>query len=119
VIKTTQIAEYLGCVTVVSKPVEVTLIRQGQTFYNYIRKAPHSWAIMGCRIESESIFKEAVIHLAGNWTVFSKDDDMQEALSNYGDIVAVVEKHHELLNKKRTNLELAGEIVYLPCIGKH
>ncbi|KAF2729805.1 hypothetical protein EJ04DRAFT_587753 [Polyplosphaeria fusca] len=107
VLHLTQIAEYLGCVPVISKPLEVTLIRQGQTLFNWIRKQPHDWAVLARRIESELIFKEAIIHLAGNWAVHSEDEAVQSGLRDYGEIVKIVEKHYDILNKKRSALELA------------
>src|SRR5689334_20840895 len=58
-----QIAEYLGCVPVVSKPVDVALVKQGQVLFRSISAHPWSWVSMAHRIQSEMIYKEAIIHL--------------------------------------------------------
>ncbi|KAF2113962.1 hypothetical protein BDV96DRAFT_600711 [Lophiotrema nucula] len=100
-----QIAEYLGCVHTIGKPVEVALVRYGQDLFKHIQAQPWNWAQMACRIESELIFQEAIIHLAGNWTLYSHDEDVLDTISDQ--IRTLCEKHHNILNDKRQKLELA------------
>ncbi|KAF2179415.1 hypothetical protein K469DRAFT_799231 [Zopfia rhizophila CBS 207.26] len=80
------IAEYLGLVPVISKPIDVALFKQGQM-----------------------IFKEAIIHLSGNWSKVSEDTRNKLEKS----IREICEKHHKILNGKRRKLELTLAPMYL------
>ncbi|ORX96843.1 hypothetical protein BCR34DRAFT_497416 [Clohesyomyces aquaticus] len=96
-----EIADYLGCIPVISKPIDIALFNHGQTLFRAIQAAPSGWAGLAMRIKSEMMFKEAVIHLAGNWNSMKSED--RDALD--AGVRAVVEKHHRILTKKRQGVE--------------
>ncbi|KAF2265329.1 hypothetical protein CC78DRAFT_616031 [Lojkania enalia] len=102
-----EIAEYLRCVPVISKPVDVALVKHGQELFKYIARQPYLWAQMAHRIKSELIFKEALIHLAGNWNVYKDDKIAQDAISNVPGLRDICEKHHVKLDGRRERMELA------------
>ncbi|PSN60077.1 hypothetical protein BS50DRAFT_656304 [Corynespora cassiicola Philippines] len=95
------IAEYLGCVPMVAKPVEVALVRHGQALYRAIAKMPVAWLNMASRIKSELIFKEAMVHLAGNWRVLKTSSSKLEPQTR-----ELVLKHHRELGRRSRKLEL-------------
>ncbi|KAF2868170.1 hypothetical protein BDV95DRAFT_501221 [Massariosphaeria phaeospora] len=100
-----EIAEYLGCVSVISKPVEVALVKQGQALFRGIQELPYLWIVMAHRLKSELIFREAIIHLAGNWNRVK--DTAIPKMQDVPGIQALCEKYHEILVSKSKKLELA------------
>ena len=60
-----QIAEYIGAARVITKPIDVALLRHQQVLFQAICANPAVWAGLAMRIQSDVIWKEAVIHLAG------------------------------------------------------
>ncbi|KAF1958034.1 hypothetical protein CC80DRAFT_503562 [Byssothecium circinans] len=97
------IADYLGCNNIVGKPIEVALLKHGQNLYRSIQLAPAQWAIMAYDIKSEGIFKEAIVHLAGNWP--RKKKLGEESLKQYPEIRTLVEKHYRRVYNKGRKLE--------------
>jgi hypothetical protein len=97
------IADYLGCVNIISKPVEVALLKHGQNLYRSIQSVPAQWAVMAYEIKSESIFREAMIHLIGNWARLKRE--AIERVRGYPAVRALVEKHHSIVVTKGRNLE--------------
>ncbi|TKA25308.1 hypothetical protein B0A50_06212 [Salinomyces thailandicus] len=61
------VAEYLGCVHVVTKPIEATLLATGQHMHCAIATAPLGWLHLTTRIRSVVLFREALIHAAGQY----------------------------------------------------
>ncbi|OCK79956.1 hypothetical protein K432DRAFT_435034 [Lepidopterella palustris CBS 459.81] len=104
----TEVAEYLGSIAVVSKSIDIALFKQGQVLFRSISVNPSAWADLGYRIQSELIYKETVIHLAGRWPGLT--DAEKAAL--HDDTRAVCQKHHEKLQEKRKQLELCVVAVY-------
>ncbi|KAF1994273.1 hypothetical protein P154DRAFT_586523 [Amniculicola lignicola CBS 123094] len=74
------IATYLGCMSLISKPVTVALLKHGQALFRAIQTVPWGWLAMGCRIQSEIIFGEAVAHLAGNWRKIKEDREVMDRI---------------------------------------
>lgn len=95
---TLQVAEYLECITVVTGPIEATLLATGQNLYRAIAENPTGWLVFADRIRSRAIFKEAMIHACGCYNTDKiqtaiHDGNMSEA------IVAIMErKAQEILN---------------------
>ncbi|KAF2646212.1 hypothetical protein P280DRAFT_464449 [Massarina eburnea CBS 473.64] len=97
------IADYLGCTNIISKPVEVALLKHGQTLYRSIQSTPAGWARMAYDLKSECIFTEAMIHLVGNWA--RNKDTSNEKLREYPQIKALVKKYYRILYQKGKTLE--------------
>ncbi|KAF2793979.1 hypothetical protein K505DRAFT_243134 [Melanomma pulvis-pyrius CBS 109.77] len=107
------IAEYLGCVPLISKPIDVALAKHGQTMYQAIATIPVGWMRLGLQIKSELIFKEALIHLVGNWNRIKNDPEMMSRVRDLPfNVRKLVEEHHEMLVHKSKRLEQALVTAY-------
>ncbi|PVH93358.1 hypothetical protein DM02DRAFT_604063 [Periconia macrospinosa] len=104
------IAEYLGCVAVISKPVEVALLKHGQNLYRSIQAMPASWIGMATSIKSESIFKEALCHLVGNWARLKKT--AISTLKDYPAVKPLIEKYRKALMAKGKKVETGLMSIY-------
>ncbi|KAF2469263.1 uncharacterized protein BDR25DRAFT_288734 [Lindgomyces ingoldianus] len=96
-----QIAEYLGCVNVISKPIDAAFFKHGQVLFRAIQTNPRHWADLALKIKSEMMFKEAIVHLSGSWNAISYTNKATLG----AEIRAVCEKHHNLLMRKRQRVE--------------
>ncbi|KAF2213959.1 hypothetical protein CERZMDRAFT_12857, partial [Cercospora zeae-maydis SCOH1-5] len=88
----TIVAENLNCIRIVSKPIEATLLGAGQNLYKAIADNPTAWLGFASRVKSRAIFKEALIHAAGQYN----SDHVQSAMADDSLPYEVV----ELLRKK-------------------
>jgi hypothetical protein len=104
------IAKYLGCVNVISKQVEVALMKHGQLLFRSIQKMPVSWVDMALNIKSETIFTECMIHLAGNWKNHRAEAAMK--LKDAPMVRYLAEKYHRVLLAKGKALELSVMSTY-------
>ncbi|GIZ45432.1 hypothetical protein CKM354_000859900 [Cercospora kikuchii] len=94
----TIVAENLDCVRIVSKPIEATLLGAGQTLYKAIADNPTAWLGFASRVKSRAIFKEALIHSAGQYNT----DHVQAALVNGSlpdEVVELLRKKGEWVKK--------------------
>lgn len=107
------IAQYLRCELLISKPVDVALVKHGQALYRSIQAKPWLWVDIACRIRSEIIFKEAVIHLAGNWRRIKEDENIVGyILPEYPKVFDLCESLHRQLIKQAKELEFAISSLY-------
>ncbi|KAF2438433.1 hypothetical protein P171DRAFT_398398 [Karstenula rhodostoma CBS 690.94] len=100
-----EVAEYLGCVNLIGKPVEVALLKHGQVLFRSIQANPQEWADMSFRIRSELIFRESIIHLAGNWNTWKKHRATMQGLTKTPDARRLAEKYHRRLLERSRALE--------------
>jgi hypothetical protein len=108
-----EIATYLGCVPVISKPIDVALIKHGQDLFRAIQRAPWAWVGLAIRIKSDIIYQESVVHLAGNWRKISEDKVAMARLRQCPEEVrALCKKLHKGLINKGKKLELALASLY-------
>lgn len=106
------VADYLGCVDVISKPVEVALTKHGQSLFRSVQRQPAVWATTSLMLKSETIFKEAVIHLAGDWKKWRSNPTTMEMLREKLVVKQLAEKLHRRLLAKGRALELGVMGVY-------
>lgn len=104
------ISDYLGCTSMISRHVEIALLKHGQDLFRAIQGAPFAWAEMADRIRSELIFKECVIHLVGNW---NNVGDKEERLQYAHYMRNIVNKYHPELIGKVKALEV-GVLSHYP-----
>lgn len=64
----TIVAEKLNCIRIVCKPIEATLLAVGQGLYKAIADNPTAWLSFATRVKSRAIFKEAMVHAAGQYS---------------------------------------------------
>ncbi|KAF2134860.1 hypothetical protein P153DRAFT_305699 [Dothidotthia symphoricarpi CBS 119687] len=107
-----QISDYLGCTGLISKPIEVALLKHGQDLFRAIQGAPYAWIEMAHRIRSELIFKECIIHLVGNWKTFKAQPALTERLRDVPGLRTLVEKYHRVLLTSCRALELGIMSLY-------
>lgn len=104
------VAKYLGCVNIIRNPVEIALTKHGQTLYRSIPNTPAVWAGLALDLQSETIFRESIIHLAGNWTKWRADQDTTGR--QHPVIRQIAEKYHRRIMAKAKDLELKIASVY-------
>jgi hypothetical protein len=61
------VAEYLGCVTIITQPIETAFHKLGQVLYRSMDTNPAAWIDLCMRIRSETLFKENLRILVGQW----------------------------------------------------
>ncbi|KAF2028291.1 hypothetical protein EK21DRAFT_114059 [Setomelanomma holmii] len=107
-----QISDYLGCTGLISKPIEVALLKHGQDLFRAIQGAPYAWIEMAYRIRSEVVFKECMLHLIGNWKVIKTKQHLNDTLREVPGLRALIEKYHRILLQQCKNLELGVMSLY-------
>lgn len=85
--------------------MEVALLKHGQALFRSIQAKPHGWANMSFRIRSELIFRESIIHLAGNWNTWKKHRATMQGLAQTPDARRLAEKYHRRLLERSRALE--------------
>lgn len=105
------IADYLGSIPVISKPVEVALLKHGQQLYRSIHLNSASWIELAMSIKSESIFKEAMCHLVGNWAR-EKKKPAGRSLKENPEVNHLIEKYRAVLKAKSKKVETGLLSIY-------
>jgi hypothetical protein len=107
-----QISDYLGCTSLISKPIEVALLKHGQDLFRAIQGAPYAWVEMAFRIRSELVFRECMIHLVGNWKNYKSARNISEHLREIPGLRGLIEKYHRTLLNQCKSLELGVMSLY-------
>ncbi|KAI9843285.1 MAG: hypothetical protein M1837_006500 [Sclerophora amabilis] len=68
------VARRLGSMSVVSESIDISLLRQGQVLFRSIASNAMAWSKLANRVKSPSMFREAVIHLVGQWQAIPETD---------------------------------------------
>lgn len=103
-----EVAESIGAVEQVREIVDLALMRQDEVLWRSIACNPTVWAELGRRVRSPTIFKEAVVHIVGQWKML--DDEVKESLP--ADIF-------ELCRRKWNELELAKRAIEIRIAGHY
>lgn len=101
-----EISDYLGCTSLVSKPIEVALFKHGQNLFQAIRGSPHAWIEMAYRVRSELIFKECMIHMVGDWRNLRAKPQVIDAIRDVPNVRGLIEKYHRALLNQARDLEM-------------
>lgn len=102
-----EISDYLGCTSLISKPVEVALFKHGQDLFRAIQGAPYAWVGLACRTRSELIFRECIVHLVGDWKTLQSKATVREYLRDLPGVSKVVNAYHRTLVDKVKALEVS------------
>jgi hypothetical protein len=102
-----RIADYLGCTALISKPIEIALLKHGQDLFRAIQKKPHAWIEMSYRVRSELIFRECMVHLVGNWKSLKSSRSTLDYLREVPGVRGLIEKYHRAMLNQCKALELA------------
>lgn len=65
------VADSVGAAAAVRVHIDNSLMRHGQLLYRAILALPILWGNLAIRVQSPSIFKDAVIHVVGKWNSLS------------------------------------------------
>lgn len=99
-----EVATYMDCISIITRPIEATLLATGQSLYRAIAENPTGWLTFSNRIRSRAIFKEAMIHAVGMYNT-SKIQSVIHAGTMEDDIVEILErKAQEVINGVSTTM---------------
>lgn len=101
-------AESIGSLDHVRDVVDLSLLRQDAVLWSSVMGNPVAWIELSRRVRSPQIFKEAAIHLIGQWGVLP--NEVKETLG---------EDIRELLERKAYELDLAKEAIELRILGHY
>lgn len=103
-----EVAESVNAIDHVRDIVDLALMRQDQVLWTSIMGNPVVWIELGRRVRSPSIYREAAIHLIGQWGVIATED--KDRIGT--DIRAV-------LDRKAEELALAKEAIEMRILGHY
>ncbi|KAI9737767.1 MAG: hypothetical protein M1834_009135 [Cirrosporium novae-zelandiae] len=96
------IANKLGGIKSVARFVEIAFLDHGQSLYRSISADPVIWIDIGYKICSTTIFKEALIHLVGQWNTIPQEK--KETLNK--EVLDIVKRKLEEMNIKKQAIEI-------------
>jgi len=96
-----EVAEKYHCASAIQESVDIALLRQGQVLFKSISQNCGAWANFACRVQSPTIFKEALIHLVGKWKILSEDKG-----NLHPDIIKICERKHKEFQLLKEGIEL-------------
>ena len=102
VVALAECADVIGSIKSVRHVAEVALMRQDQVLWTSIAGNPQAWTELSCRIQSCSVWKEAAIHLVGQWGTTS-DEQKSKVLPH---IRAIIERKVDELSVRKEAVEL-------------
>lgn len=97
-----QAGERLGAGNAVRSVVETHLLRLNQKLWGHVGGNPEAWAEMGLRLQSPTIFREAMIHVIGAWNIpqGTRRKELSDMANGQPILDLAQAKHEELLVKK-------------------
>ncbi|KAF2104549.1 hypothetical protein NA57DRAFT_51368 [Rhizodiscina lignyota] len=96
-----EVGEYIGCVPMIARTIDLALVSQGVTLYRSISGNPVAWLSLSMRVQSEIVFREGVIHIVGKWNALSD----QEKASLPAAAHEVCERKHTILDQAKAQIE--------------
>ena len=96
------VAEAMGSMTVISETVDIALLRQGDVLFRSIGANAAAWSALALRVRSPIIFREAVVHLVGQWR--SLDDLARAKL--HPDVRDLCQRKHDELDLVKQSIEV-------------
>lgn len=99
-----EVAEYLGCIPVVTGPIDATLLAVGQSLYRAIAASPTGWLVFAERIRSRAIFKEAMIHAVGSYNTDKIQSAIHEGTMSDATVEILERKAQEVMNGVSTTM---------------
>lgn len=96
------VAENIGSISIISESVDIALLRQGQVLFRSIAANAIAWSDLSFRVRSPSIFKEALIHLVGQWNRLSQTD--RDTINP--EVFKICQRKHDELNIMKQAIEI-------------
>lgn len=106
-------ADTIGAIGAIREAVELALLQQDNILWKSIATSPVVWAELGRRVQSPVVFKEAVIHIVGQWNML--EANVKNGLP--ADIRQLCQKKWDELelNKRAIELRIAGHYPKFMC----
>ena len=96
------VAEAHDAVTHIADKIDLALLRKHGQLFDAIAVNPAPWSELGLRLESPTIFREAIIHLVGRWPSMSEG-----VRSNLRDEIRLLcQKKHDALHARKGVIEV-------------
>ena len=95
------IANWLGCVPVLSHRIEHALLGQGDALWRAILNNPAAWIDLAWKLGAKEIYKEALIHLAGLF--YRLTDDERGAIPSV--VLPKVKEKANVLEQFKANVD--------------
>jgi hypothetical protein len=115
IIDTIDMAEEMGSISVVQKPIESVLSKQNQILWRSMESNPVAWIDLCYRIRSEHFFGEALKFLAGKWGMVSKD--VKSCMND--EIRAVAKKKSNSLKARCRDIDSRLAALYLGSLTRN
>lgn len=103
-----EVAESIGSIDHIRDTVDLALMRQDNVLWSSIMGNPGVWVGLGRRVRSPAIYREAAVHLIGQWGTLS-DEEKQ----------TIDEDVRNILQRKADELALAKEAIEMRIIGHY
>lgn len=103
-----ELAESFKAVHIVVQSVELELLRHHQAIYESIAANCVGWADLGFRIKSEKIFREAVVHVVGQWGAIKETA-----------VVNMKREIRELVERKFSEANMIKDAVDIRMLGHY
>lgn len=101
-------ADTIGAIETVREAVDLALLQQDAVLWKSIASKPTIWAELGRRVRSPVIFKEAVVHIVGQWKML--DTQTKDSLP---------EDIRQLCQSKWDEIELAKRAIEIRIAGHY
>lgn len=106
-------ADTIGAIGTVREAVDLALLQQDGVLWSSVASSPIIWAELGRRVQSPAIFKEAIIHIVGQWKML--DSTAKDTLPTETRQLCQ-DKWDELeINKRAIELRIAGHYPAFLC----
>lgn len=102
------VADTVGATKHISEVVDLALMRHDAVLWESIARNPAVWAELGRRVKSPTIFKEAVGHIVGQWTMLKTEA-----------IEGLPQDIRKLCQRKWDELELAKRAIEIRIAGHY
>lgn len=107
-------AESYGAIVAVRESIDIALLRQGQALFKSIATNSVAWMNFSFRIQSPTIFRDALIHLVGQWAALG--DDKKNMLAP--DLLPIVLHKFEEFQMIKQAREIRMVSHYPDCVQK-
>ncbi|KAI9732928.1 MAG: hypothetical protein M1818_007361 [Claussenomyces sp. TS43310] len=98
------VAESLNGENCVRRVIESYLLREGNCLWKHIASRPEAWSDMAVRLQSPTLFREAMCHIVGAWKLSIKETFLF-ALTNGPVIVRLAKRKVQQLDRKKQTME--------------
>lgn len=101
-----QAADLMDGIPCVRRVIESHLLRANQVLWHQIREQPEGWSDVGIRLQSPVIFREAMVHIIGQWNIPGAiQKERLRRLDNGEIVIRIVREKIGAMNEVKRTLE--------------